>query len=171
MRLATCACGQLRAACSGDPVLVALCHCVDCQRRTGSAFGVAAFYPREAVATSGEASRYQRASDSGRPVDFRFCPACGSTVFWEPGRKPDVIAVALGAFADAGFPGPTREVYPHRRHPWVAPLDRARFGDDRLRGRSHKKGTFERRVPSCRQDRPDDGPLEDRRCTRALKPP
>jgi hypothetical protein len=122
MRLATCACGQLRATCSGEPVLVSLCHCSDCQKRTGSAFGVAVFFPREAVETSGEASRYQRPSDSGFPVDFRFCPACGSTVFWEAARKPDVIAVALGAFADPAFPGPTKEVYVHGRHAWVAPL-------------------------------------------------
>ncbi len=123
MRIATCACGQLRAICSGEPVLVSLCHCADCQRRTGSAFGAAAFFPRAAVETSGEASRYQRASDSGFPVDFRFCPACGSTVFWEPARKPDLIAVALGAFADPTFPGPTKEVYVDRRHPWVPPLE------------------------------------------------
>jgi hypothetical protein len=83
---------------------------------------VAAFFPREAVATTGETSRYERTADNGSPVIFRFCPTCGSTVFWEPTRKPDAIAVALGAFADPDFPGPTQEVYVNRRHSWVPPL-------------------------------------------------
>jgi hypothetical protein len=83
---------------------------------------VAAFFPRQAVAKSGEASRFERGSDTGSPVAFHFCPTCGATVFWEPARKPDAIAVALGAFADPTFPCPTQEVYVNRRHPWVAPL-------------------------------------------------
>jgi hypothetical protein len=49
----------------------------------------------------------------------RFCPTCGSTVLWEPARKPDATAVALGAFADPAFPGPAKEVHVNRRHHWV----------------------------------------------------
>jgi len=123
-RVATCACGQLTASCAGDPVLVSLCHCMDCQKRTGSAFGVAAFFPRDAVAIEGTAKTYTRPSDGGFPVAFHFCPACGSSVFWEPRRKSDVIAVALGAFADPAFPAPTKEVYAEHRHPWVELPDR-----------------------------------------------
>ena len=49
-REAHCACGQLRIACSGEPASVSLCHCRDCQRRTGSAYGVAAFFARGEIA-------------------------------------------------------------------------------------------------------------------------
>ena len=48
-RRASCSCGQLQLTVRGDPVLVAACHCLECQRRTGSAFGVQAFYPQEQV--------------------------------------------------------------------------------------------------------------------------
>ena len=122
MRVATCACGDLRVVCRGEPVLVSLCHCHDCQRRTGSAFGVAAFFLRGAVEVSGFAKRWERASDGGSAVRFGFCPTCGSTVFWEATRKPDLMALAVGAFADAGFPPPTKEVYVERRHHWTPPL-------------------------------------------------
>jgi hypothetical protein len=101
---------------------VSLCHCTECQRRTGSAFGVAVFFARAAVEASGTASRYQRAADGGSTVDFRFCPTCGSTVLWEPARKPNVIAVALGAFADPSFAAPTKEAYVEQRQHWVPPL-------------------------------------------------
>jgi hypothetical protein len=119
-RTASCACGQLRIACAGEPQKVSLCHCLDCQRRTGSTYGIAAFFLRSDVTPQGRASTYRRPSDSGFAVTFHFCPDCGSTVFWEPARKPDSIAVAVGAFADPSFPAPTQSVWNERRHPWVS---------------------------------------------------
>jgi hypothetical protein len=119
IRLAACACGSLKVSCHGDPVKVSLCHCLDCQRRTGSSYGVAAFFRREHVEAEGTTRSYTRQSDSGQPVTFHFCPECGSTVFWTPHRKPETVAVAVGAFADPAFPAPTQAVYTDRRHPWV----------------------------------------------------
>jgi hypothetical protein len=118
MRLATCVCEQLSAGCNGEPILVSLCHCLACQRRTGSVFGIAAFFARANVKVTGEACTYTRSSDSGHAVTFHFCPNCGATVFWEPRRKPDMIGVAVGSFADPSFPAPSQAVYGQHRHPW-----------------------------------------------------
>lgn len=119
-RLASCACGKLRVFCSGEPTKVSLCHCLACQKRTGSAFGIAAFFERKQVQIEGAAKSFERPSDSGFPVIFHFCPDCGATVFWEPRRKPDYIAVGVGSFADPDFPAPDQAVYQERRHGWVA---------------------------------------------------
>jgi hypothetical protein len=119
-RLATCACGKLSLRCAGDPVKVALCHCRDCQRRTGSTYGVGAFFARAKVEPQGASRSYARQSDSGSAVTFHFCPKCGSTVYWEPDRLPGMVGVAVGAFADPAFPAPSQEVYEQHRHPWVA---------------------------------------------------
>jgi hypothetical protein len=118
-RTATCSCGQLRVIVEGDPVRISVCHCLACQQRTGSAFGVQARWPRERVTTEGEARIWQRAGDEGTAMDFRSCPHCGATVWWAAGETPDTIAVAVGAFADPTFPTPTWSVYEERRHPWV----------------------------------------------------
>jgi hypothetical protein len=118
-RNATCSCGQLVVGCKGEPAKVSVCHCPSCQKRTGSAYGIAAFFPRTDVQSKGHTRRYTRASDSGFEVTFYFCPNCGSTVFWQPHRKPDVIAVAVGAFVDPTFPPPSQEVYEQYRHRWV----------------------------------------------------
>jgi len=118
-RTASCACGQLRIVCRGEPQIVALCHCLECQRRTGSTYGIAAFFPRTDTSAEGRATSYRRSSDSGHHVTFRFCPDCGSTVYWEPERKPEAVAVAVGAFADPSFPAPTHSVWKERRHAWV----------------------------------------------------
>ena len=119
IRVARCSCGKLTATCSGEPVKVSLCHCLECQRRTGSTYGIAAFFERGNVEIAGDRTTYSRASDSGKDVDFSFCPACGGTVFWEPRRMPHLVAVAVGAFADPSFPEPVQSVYAQHRHHWV----------------------------------------------------
>jgi hypothetical protein len=118
-RVATLVCGQLTASCSGDPAQVSLCHCLACQRRTGSTCGIAAFYPSENVTVAGDHKAYSRSSDGGYPVTFHFCPHCGSTGYWKPARKPEMVAVAVGAFADPAFQAPSQAVYAKHRHRWV----------------------------------------------------
>lgn len=118
-RLASCACGRLRVFCSGEPSKVSLCHCLACQKRTGSTFGIAAFFERGRVRIEGTTKRFERPSDSGFPVIFHFCPDCGAAVFWEPRRKPDYIAIGVGSFADPDFPAPEQAVYQEHRHGWV----------------------------------------------------
>ena len=59
-RFAACVCGQLTVSCTGEPAQVSLCHCLACQRRTGSTYGIAAFFPRESVVVAGDAKAYTR---------------------------------------------------------------------------------------------------------------
>lgn len=124
-RKASCSCGQLRVACAGDPVRISICHCLECQRRTGSVFGAQARFPRAQATIIGTTTAYRRGADSGNDIVFHFCPRCGSTVYWEPSAFPDLIAIATGMFADPGFPAPRFSVYERRRHPWVAAPDGA----------------------------------------------
>ncbi len=105
--------------CKGEPLSVSLCHCVECQKRTGSTFGIAAFFDRDSVKVTGISSVYSRESDSSYNVTFHFCPQCGSTVYWEPERKQSLIAVAVGAFGDSDFPAPGKQVYCTSRHSWL----------------------------------------------------
>jgi hypothetical protein len=122
-REAACSCGQLKLEVRGEPVRVSMCHCLECQRRTGSAFSVQAFYPKEHVQpAAGTAKRYTRRGDSGLTVTFSFCPECGGTVFWEPERRPELIAVAVGTFADPGFEKPRFSGWERSRHPWTTAI-------------------------------------------------
>jgi hypothetical protein len=118
-RTASCTCGQLEIVCEGDPVRISVCHCHACQKRTGSAFGAQARFPKDKVAIRGSSTVFTRTGDSGGKIDFHFCPKCGATVHYAIDQMPDVIAVPLGAFADRDFPEPRVSVYETRRHPWV----------------------------------------------------
>ena len=119
VRHAACSCEQLRLTAEGDPVRVSLCHCLACQRRTGSAFGVQARFDEAQVRTEGNYAEYVRISDDGGSATFSFCPECGATVFYRIAAMPGFVAVPVGAFADPGFPAPTRSIYETRQHPWL----------------------------------------------------
>lgn len=77
------------------------------------------FFLSPNVTIQGQANRYERPAESGFAVTHHFCPACGSMVFWLPARRPSHVAVALGAFADPGFPLPSKSVYEQHQHSWV----------------------------------------------------
>ena len=130
IRTATCSCGQLRLTCAGEPVRISICHCLECQRRTGSVLAVQARYARADVTIAGHSSRWTRVGDSGGAAQFHFCPDCGSTVCWEPAEMPDFISIAVGAFADPDFPPPSVSVYGERRHAWTLALDRLPLDED-----------------------------------------
>lgn len=118
-RLATCSCGKLTVRTRGEPLRVSVCHCLACQRRSGSAFAVQARFPAEAVTIRGESREYARTGDEGTTARFHFCPECGAIVFYLPDAIPGVVVVPVGAFADPDFPPPTVSVYEVRQHPWV----------------------------------------------------
>ncbi|MBO9670252.1 MAG: GFA family protein [Sphingobium sp.] len=120
MRTATCRCGQYRVTCTGEPVRVSVCHCLNCKKRSGSAFAAQARWPDEQVVQEGEYREWSAAGDSGKSATFRFCPTCGSTVTYVHEDMPGLTAVAIGAFAEPDFPPPDYSVYEERMHSWVA---------------------------------------------------
>jgi hypothetical protein len=126
IRHATCSCGQLRITAAGEPVRISMCHCLECQRRTGAVISNQARFRREEITVTGKATEWTRTAESGNVLTYSFCPVCGSTVYWENIGFPDMIAVAIGTFADPDFPPPTISVWEECRHPWIpSPSDPA----------------------------------------------
>jgi len=119
-RQAACHCGQLRLEVTGDPFVVSICHCLDCQRRTGSAFGMQSAFKPDQVEIVGRYSDYSRISEEADEKEhvFHFCPECGSQVFYTEPTEPDLIVISVGSFADPEFPAPTESGYNSRRHQW-----------------------------------------------------
>ncbi len=119
LRTASCGCGQLSIEVQGEPRSVGVCHCLACQRRTGSVFAaLASFKPPYRV--MGDAAEYVRVGDQGARFRFRFCPICGANLFHtEEGFEDRSVSVAVGGFADPAFPPPMASVYDCRRHGWV----------------------------------------------------
>ena len=118
-RRAACSCGQLYLMIEGEPSRISMCHCLECQRRTGAVISNQARFRREQVTFAGKATAWMRTAESGNALTFHFCPTCGSTVYWEGEGFPGYVAVAIGNFADPNFPAPTIAVWEESRHPWV----------------------------------------------------
>ena len=119
-RKASCCCGQLSITVEGDPIMVASCSCTQCQKRTGSAFGVSSYFKDDQVLEKvGEGTLAKRLSDSGSTAEGIFCPACGSTVYGAAGFMPGHTFIAVGCFADPDFPEPQYSAWNATKHKWV----------------------------------------------------
>lgn len=98
---------------------ISVCHCLACQKRTGSAFSAQARWPAECVRTEGRSNSWTRTADSGQTTTYHFCPDCGSTVHYGGGNYPDLVAIPLGAFDDPYVEGIDYSVWERRKHDWV----------------------------------------------------
>lgn len=121
---AKCQCDQLSALVADDAAaMTVLCHCLDCQRRSGSPFGTIAYFAANAVTITGEAREFTRPTDEGNSFTGGFCPSCGSTLYAQASKYPALIGITLGTLADAQFPAPARSVFEQSRHHWVTVPD------------------------------------------------
>jgi hypothetical protein len=123
-RTASCRCGKLSATVTGEPVRVSVCHCLNCKKRSGSAFAVQARWPKEQTTIEGGSKTFVIVADSGNRATFHFCPECGSDVYYEIDGKfddkfNDLVAIPLGAFDDPYFGAPAYSVWESRKHDWV----------------------------------------------------
>jgi hypothetical protein len=120
MRTGSCACGQVVITAGAAPQIVSMCHCLLCQKRTGSTYSVHAYFPTESVAVEGTTKVYARKGDSGAYVYFHFCSECGSTMFWEVEATPGKTGIPVGVFADPMFPAPNVSIFTPHKHLWVS---------------------------------------------------
>lgn len=119
MATARCACGDIVLTITGEPNGTSMCHCKDCQRRTGSPYGVGYYYTPEQVEIAGSPKAYERGTDSGNRLRNFFCPRCGTTVYWLVGPQLERVGVAVGCFDEPDGALPYRSVYEIRKHAWV----------------------------------------------------
>jgi hypothetical protein len=90
-----CLCGDVRYQTTAAPLWATICHCTFCQRFTGSAFLVEPIFRREDVAFFGAPRIYDHRSDgSDKRVSLIFCGRCGTTLYLDLERFPNIWANA-----------------------------------------------------------------------------
>jgi hypothetical protein len=85
-------------------------------------FGWNATFNADQVEILGAYRSFTRGSDDGFWVRHHFCETCGISVFYEIERRPGMISIPAGIFADPDFPPPRVDVYDERRCPWLPEL-------------------------------------------------
>ena len=121
-----CHCGFITVEGEADPEKVSICHCTDCQTRTGSAFGMAVPIPGETFRMTGQPTTYLKTTaDSGRPRLQAFCPKCGSSIYsTTPGEGQQAsYMVRVGILAQRDQLTPKRQNWFRSASSWVTNLD------------------------------------------------
>jgi hypothetical protein len=114
-----CSCGEVRFRLLSEPLFVHCCHCLNCQRQTGSAFVINVLI---------EADRVELVAGDPQPVDvprddgsrqrvFR-CPTCQIAVFSEYGR-PEVRFVRAGTLDRPAEVAPDVHIFTRSKLDWV----------------------------------------------------
>lgn len=94
---ATCCCGNLSIETEGKPLVHAVCHCSNCKKRTGSAFGISSYFKdSQIVNIAGESNCYEIKNE--RHQQRYFCKECGTTLYWKVSMLPGITGVAAGCF-------------------------------------------------------------------------
>ena len=116
-----CLCRAVRYRCDAPPFVEYTCHCLACQRITGSAFGTFAQVPAEALSlTVGAVTEQVREADSGNRLTTSFCGSCGSALFVGNAARPRIRTLFVGSLDRAGDADIRAHIWTKRRLPWIA---------------------------------------------------
>ncbi|MBC7493296.1 MAG: GFA family protein [Novosphingobium sp.] len=115
-----CNCGAVRYRIEGDPMVVAQCHCRNCQRQSGSAFSVNLLVQDANFATTGDLTTYvDKDTLSGAPILRKFCGICGSPILSDFSNGTGMVVVKAGTLDDPTPFTPGVSVWTSRKLPWV----------------------------------------------------
>ena len=115
-----CQCGRVRYRLEGEPVGLAVCHCTECQRQSGSAFAMSMIVPRPAlVILSGKPQRWSRTTERGNVLDGDFCPTCGTRLAHYPHINERVAILKPGTLDETRWLVPVGHIWTRSAQPWV----------------------------------------------------
>jgi hypothetical protein len=113
-----CACGAVRYRLSSEPLFVHCCHCLNCQRQTGSAFVINLLIETDRVELFGEEPvPIDVPRGRGKQTIWR-CPTCQIAVFSRYTRAT-VRFVRGGTLDDPSAVAPDVHIYTRSKLPWV----------------------------------------------------
>jgi hypothetical protein len=97
---AECCCSASKMVLRGEQSFSAICHCSNCKKRTGSAFGVSVYFEEaQLVSVTDTTNTYSTQNENGSG-ERHFCSSCGTTLYWRGDAFPNMVGVAGGCFTD-----------------------------------------------------------------------
>jgi hypothetical protein len=114
-----CACGAVRYRLTDDPLFTHCCHCLNCQRQTGSAFVINMLIETDRVELlAGEPQPVDVPRDDGSTQTIWRCPTCQIALFSKY-TSPKVRFVRAGTLDDPATVEPDVHIYTRSKLPWV----------------------------------------------------
>jgi hypothetical protein len=119
--IAECCCGECKIEIKGSPELHGLCHCKNCRKRTGSAFGISTYFNKsQVVGMFGNTTVYRlHNTEQNHDQERHFCSYCGTTLYWHISTLPEKIGIAGGCFIEASLGEPTYSANDSQKCNWL----------------------------------------------------
>jgi hypothetical protein len=119
-----CFCGHVTYEAKVDPVQVYICHCTDCQRHSGAAYGVVVGVEAGNFRLlSGALKAFDKIADSGTVRVLTFCPECGTRIHATSAGNPDgFMGLRLGTVDQCGQLTPVAQAFCRSAQGWVTDL-------------------------------------------------
>ncbi len=115
----SCLCGAVRYSTSAEPAMMAVCHCTDCQKQSGSAFSINVLVPRDQLEVEGEAlTQFDVKGNSGANVSRNFCNLCGSPLFNVLDHFGGMAAIKAGTMDDSSWVKPGVQIWCDSARSW-----------------------------------------------------
>lgn len=113
----SCQCGFVSYRVLGDALRLNVCHCKDCQKQSGSAFGMSLVIPPEALEIrTGQLSTFEVTADSGRQKTCAFCPQCGVRIY---NGTSALFSIKAGTLDDTSDLMPDAHYWTKSRQAWT----------------------------------------------------
>ena len=114
-----CQRGSVRYVLTTEPVRLVACHCTECQRQSGSAFGLSMLVKKDNLAVTGSTKQFTRIADSGNEVTGVFCPDCGVRIYNAPKSAQDMLSLKPGTLDDTSWLRPSYLIWMKSAQGWV----------------------------------------------------
>ena len=118
-----CHCGHVKYEAEIDPARIAICHCTDCQRLTGSAYRVTVPAPAASFRLlRGTPTTYVKTGDNGNQRRHGFCPTCGTPIYSAALEEPPSYGVRVGTLDQRAALPPARQIWCRSALAWTRDL-------------------------------------------------
>ena len=114
-----CLCGNIRYACEAEPMMMALCHCKNCQKQTSTSFSILVAVPKGSLNIEGELSAYNDQGSSGQAVIRKFCGKCGSPILSDVAALPTMDFLKAGTLDDTSWLKPEAQLWCDSAQSWL----------------------------------------------------
>jgi hypothetical protein len=120
-----CHCGEIAFEAEIDPNKVEICHCLDCQILSGTAFRITAPAARDRFKLlSGNPQTYVKVADSGIERALTFCPTCGASIYSTYAGDPSAdYSIRVGTLTQRDRLEPKRQIWTHRALYWLSTIE------------------------------------------------
>jgi hypothetical protein len=115
-----CLCGKVRYSVTQTMRFRSYaCHCTDCQRRSGSAFGIQQSVLSADLTVDGEILRGEHVQPSGAIAGIYACKACLTRVYTDNNARPGIANLRAGTLDSSPSMVPAAHLWVQSKQPWV----------------------------------------------------